>query len=246
MKEKTRLDLLLVSKGLVETRTKAQALILAGQVEVDGNSNLKAGTAVSPEAVINIKKQNPYVSRGGLKLESALNAFGIDVSGRICLDIGASTGGFTDCLLQRGAVKVYAVDVGHNQMHEKVKNDPRVVNMEGVNFRYFKPEILKDRVEFVTIDVSFISLEKILPAAAASSSENAEILAMVKPQFEASPNETKKGVVRDESVRQKTIEKIKTAAVEAGLEVKGGVDSAVKGPEGNIEHFLWLSKRGKS
>lgn len=243
MKDKIRLDLLLVSKGLAETRSKAQALILAGHVDVDGAANLKAGTAVNPDSTITIKEQNPYVSRGGIKLRSALDAFGIDVSGKVCMDIGASTGGFTDCLLQRGAAKVYALDVGHNQLHEKLRKDPRVISMEGVNFRYFQPEILKDPVQFVTIDVSFISLDKILPGAARFSSENAEILAMVKPQFEASPKELKKGVIRDETGRLKAVKKIKDFAESIGLAVAGEADSSIKGPQGNLERFLWLKKR---
>ena len=232
----------MVSKGLAETRSKAQALIMSGQVELEGKTQLKAGTSVTPEAIITIKKTNPYVSRGGLKLESALNALAIDVTGKICMDIGASTGGFSDCLLQRGAVKIYAVDVGHNQLHEKLKKDKRVINIEGVNFRYFPREILKDSVEFVTIDVSFISLEKILPLAAEVTAQNAEILAMVKPQFEASQQELKKGVIKDETIRLRTIDKIKSFAAGIGLKVKGGADSALRGPEGNLEHFLWLVK----
>ncbi|MFH1368301.1 MAG: TlyA family RNA methyltransferase [Elusimicrobiota bacterium] len=253
MKNKIRLDLLLVSKGLAETRSKAQAIIIAGQVEAGGQTLLKPGTSVDSQSQITLKKTNPFVSRGGLKLDSAIETLKIHVTGKICMDIGASTGGFTDCMLQRGAVKVYAVDVGRNQLHEKLKKDPRVINIERMNFRYFpgefpggiREEFLKDPVEFVTIDVSFISLEKILPAAVEASSGNAEILAMVKPQFEATPKELKKGVVRDEKIRLRTIEKIKAFASTLNLSLKGEVDSSVRGPEGNLEHFLWLVKEGR-
>jgi 23S rRNA (cytidine1920-2'-O)/16S rRNA (cytidine1409-2'-O)-methyltransferase len=243
---KTRLDVLLHERGLAESRSKAQALIMAGQVLVDGVPVTKAGTPVKPEAILSIKKTNPYVSRGGLKLEGALETLGTDVRDKVCMDVGASTGGFTDCLLQHGARKVYAVDVGHGQLHYKLRSDPRVINIEGVNFRYFSCESLKEKVEFVTIDVSFISLEKILPPVVGCLAEMGEILAMVKPQFEASPGETKKGVVRDETVRTRTIEKIKIFASTLGLHLNGELDSPVKGPEGNIEHFLWLIKdRGR-
>jgi 23S rRNA (cytidine1920-2'-O)/16S rRNA (cytidine1409-2'-O)-methyltransferase len=179
-------------------------------------------------------------------LPGALETLGTDVRDKVCMDVGASTGGFTDCLLLHGARKVYAVDVGHGQLHYKLRSDPRVINIEGVNFRYFSCESLKEKVEFVTIDVSFISLEKILPPVVGCLAEMGEILAMVKPQFEASPGETKKGVVRDETVRTRTIKKIKIFASTLGLHLNGELDSPVKGPEGNIEHFLWLIKdRGR-
>jgi 23S rRNA (cytidine1920-2'-O)/16S rRNA (cytidine1409-2'-O)-methyltransferase len=246
VKEKTakqRLDLLIVEKGFAESRSKAQAMIMAGQVIVEGKANPKAGDLTPADAVITVKKTNPYVSRGGLKLESALHSLNIPVTGKVCMDIGASTGGFTDCLLQHGAAKVYAVDVGHNQLHPRIKADPRVISLEGVNFRYFPSEILKDPVEFVTIDVSFISLDKILPVAASVSAPGAQFLAMVKPQFEVTPGETKKGVVKDEKIRLKAIDKIKRLSKELNLNINGENDSALKGPEGNLEHFLWLEKQ---
>ena len=244
-KAKVRLDVLLFEKGLAETRTKAQAIIMSGNVLVDDTLETKPGTPVKTTAKITIKETNPYVSRGGLKLEAVLKGLSIPVKGKTCMDVGASTGGFTDCMLQHGAVKVFAVDVGHGQLHFKLRNDPRVINIEGVNFRYFSCENLKEKVEFVTIDVSFISLDKIMPVVKDCLVENGEILALVKPQFEASPAEVKKGVVRDETIRSKTIKKIKHLAAEQGLVLLGEMDSPVKGPQGNIEHFLWLKKTGK-
>lgn len=242
-KKKERIDTLLVERGLVETRTRAQAMILAGYVLVNGHPVTKSGESVPLDAEVSIREQLPYVSRGGIKLASALDALGIAVRGMVCLDVGASTGGFTDCLLQRGAVKVYAVDVGHNQLHNKLLQDPRVVNMEGVNFRYFSAESLKEKIQFVTIDVSFISLEKILPAVAGCIGENGEVLAMVKPQFEADPGSTKRGVVVDESVRTAAIDKVRQCAVSLGFDIAGAADSALRGPQGNLEHFLWLKKK---
>ena len=240
--KKTRLDALVVEKGLVESRSRAQAVIMAGNVRVGETVVTKPGTMVDVSAEITLKETNPYVSRGGLKLKAALDYFKVSPAGRVCMDIGASTGGFTDCMLQHGAQKVYALDVGHGQLHYRLRNDPRVVNMEGINFRYFSCQTLKEKVEFVTIDVSFISLEKILPVATACVSSGGEILAMVKPQFEADPGETKKGVVKDEKVRQRTIDKIKICAKVSGLEFLDEMESPVKGPEGNREHFLRLRK----
>ena len=232
---KKRLDVLMFEKGLAESRAKAQALIMAGNVFVNDKPALKAGEAYSEDAIIVLKETNPYVSRGGLKLEHALRDLQIDVTGFVCLDIGASTGGFTDCLLQKGAVKVYAVDVGTNQLHFKLKADSRVVSLENVNFRYFDTDSIKEKIDFIVIDVSFISLDKILPKAAEISGR---ILAMVKPQFELQPEETKKGVVREEALRLKAIDKIKSVAQNLGLEVKGETGSQIKGPKGNVEHFI--------
>ena len=181
---KKRLDVLIFEKGLAETRTKAQALIMAGSVLADGEQVTKAGTLVDENIQIEIEKQNPYVSRGGLKLESVLELFKIDFTNKICMDIGASTGGFTDCMLQHGAKKVYAVDVGRGQLHYKLRQDTRVVNIESVNFRYFDKTLLKDKIEIITIDVSFISLDKILPLASEILDINGLIVAMIKPQFE--------------------------------------------------------------
>ncbi|GHT63489.1 TlyA family rRNA (cytidine-2'-O)-methyltransferase [Endomicrobiia bacterium] len=241
-KNKKRLDVLLFEKDLAETRTKAQAFVIGGNVFVNNQVQYKPGTLVDEEDLIEIKNINPYVSRGGLKLESALDALVIDVRGYICLDVGASTGGFTDCMLQKGAIKIYAVDVGQGQLHYKLRNDPRVVNVENINFRYFDRSLLKDNIDFVTIDVSFISLDKILPMAYKSIAENAFVLAMIKPQFELEPLDVKKGAVRDEKLRQKAINKIKQSALNLGFKIVSEVNSCLKGPKGNLEHFLLLKK----
>ncbi|MDR1942216.1 MAG: TlyA family RNA methyltransferase [Endomicrobium sp.] len=240
--QKQRLDAAVFEKGLTETRAKAQALILGGNVYVNGAVCYKSGEPVKSEDIIEVKNVNPYVSRGGLKLESALCALNIDVGGFICLDIGASTGGFTDCLLQKAALKVYAVDVGTKQLHYKLRKDPRVVSYENVNFRYFELSALKDPIDFATIDVSFISLDKILPAAYKSVKNGGFVLAMIKPQFELEAREIKKGVVRDEKLRLKAIDKIKNFALTLGFKIISEADSALKGPKGNLEHFVLLQK----
>jgi 23S rRNA (cytidine1920-2'-O)/16S rRNA (cytidine1409-2'-O)-methyltransferase len=242
VKNKQRLDVLLFEKGLAETRTKAQAFVMGGSVFVNNQVQYKPSMLVIEEDIIEIKNINPYVSRGGLKLESALRALNIDVKGYICLDIGASTGGFTDCMLQKGAVKVYDVDVGSGQLHYKLRNDKRVINIENVNFRYFDTSLLKDKIDFATIDVSFISLDKILPMVYKGVSEGGFVLAMIKPQFELEPSEIKKGVVRDEKLRQKAINKIKEFALNLGFRIISEVDSGLKGPKGNLEHFVLLQK----
>ncbi len=211
-KNKKRLDVLLFEKGFAETRTKAQAFIMGGNIFINNQIQYRPGTLVGKEDSVEVKNANPYVSRGGLKLESALETLAIDIEGYICLDIGASTGGFTDCMLQKGAIKVYAVDVGAGQLHYKLRQDKRVINIENVNFRYFDVSFLKENIDFATIDVSFISLDKILPVAYRSVSENGFVLAMVKPQFELEPSGIKKGVVRDEKLRLKAVNKIKKAA----------------------------------
>ena len=239
---KKRLDVLIFEKGLAESRSKAQAIVMEGIVLVNGKKETKAGTQVNEDDIIEIEKQNPYVSRGGLKLESVLNLFNIDFTDKVCIDIGASTGGFTDCMLQHGAKKVYAVDVGTAQLHYKLRNDPRVVNIENVNFRYFDKSLLKDEIDIITIDVSFISLDKILPLASEIIKKDGFIVAMIKPQFELEPSEINKGVVRDESLRQKAINKIKDFVVNLGLEILKEQDSGVKGPKGNLEHFIMLKK----
>jgi 23S rRNA (cytidine1920-2'-O)/16S rRNA (cytidine1409-2'-O)-methyltransferase len=241
-KKKKRLDVLLFERGFVETRTKAQAFIIGGSVFVNKQVQYKPSVLVDEDDKIELKNINPYVSRGGLKLESALNNLNIDVKDYICLDIGASTGGFTDCMLQRGAVKVYAVDVGSRQLHYKLRNDKRVINIENVNFRYFDNGLLKDKIYFATIDLSFISLDKILPVAYKSISERGFVLAMIKPQFELEPSEVKKGVVRDEKLRQKAINKIKRFALSLDFKIISEVDSGLKGPKGNLEHFVLLQK----
>ncbi|MDR1926755.1 MAG: TlyA family RNA methyltransferase [Endomicrobium sp.] len=240
---KKRLDVVLFEKGFVETRTKAQAFIIGGNVYVNGVVQYKGGTLVSEEDFVEIKNINLYVSRGGLKLESALNALNVDVSGFVCLDIGASTGGFTDCMLQKGAARVYAIDVGAGQLHYKLRQDKRVVNIENSNFRYFDNSLLKDKIDFTTIDVSFISLDKILPVVYKSVPKNSFVLAMIKPQFELERREIKKGVVRDSKLRQKAINKIKNFALNLGFKIISAVDSGLKGPKGNLEHFVLLQKR---
>jgi 23S rRNA (cytidine1920-2'-O)/16S rRNA (cytidine1409-2'-O)-methyltransferase len=241
-RNKQRLDNLLFEKGFVQTRTKAKAFVMSGSVLVNNQVQCKPGTLVSREDLVEVKNMNPYVSRGGLKLDSVLDALVIDVKGFICLDIGASTGGFTDCMLQKGAIKVYAVDVGTGQLHYKLRNDKRVVNIENINFRYFDGSLLKDSIDFATIDVSFISLDKILPVAYKNITYNGFVLAMIKPQFELDPSEIKKGVVRDEKLRQKAINKIKKVALDLGFKIISENDSGLKGPKGNLEHFLFLRK----
>jgi 23S rRNA (cytidine1920-2'-O)/16S rRNA (cytidine1409-2'-O)-methyltransferase len=240
-KVKHRFDEVLVLRGVAESVRQAQAIILAGEVVIEGYPEATAGSRVEPDVRLIRKEKNPYVSRGGLKLKAALDGLAIDVAGKVCMDIGASTGGFTDCLLQRGAAAVYAVDVGKGLLDPKLRLDARVRVFEGVNFRNFPCDCLKDPIQFATIDVSFISLEKILPPTVQCLVDGGEILALVKPQFEALPSEAIKGVVRDETVRCRTIEAIKSFALSGGLALRGEIDSAVKGPQGNIEHFLWLT-----
>jgi 23S rRNA (cytidine1920-2'-O)/16S rRNA (cytidine1409-2'-O)-methyltransferase len=237
---KKRLDCALVERGLIESRAKAQALIMAGEVLVDGSVASKAGMSIDVAAHLEIRYRMPYVSRGGLKLAGALDAFGIHPAEMVCMDVGASTGGFTDCLLQRGAKMVYAIDVGHGQLHQRLRSDPRVMVSEGVNFRYFSPAALPEKIALITIDVSFISLDKILPVAAACLKYDGAIVAMVKPQFEATPRDLDKGVVKDTAVRTRAIEKIKAVATAQGLTVENSADAAIKGPQGNVEHFLHL------
>ncbi|HIE33304.1 MAG TPA: TlyA family RNA methyltransferase [Thermodesulfobacteriaceae bacterium] len=239
--EKERLDRLLVQKGLVESREKAQALIMSGVVYVDGQRMEKAGTRVSVASQIEIRGSGlPYVSRGGLKLEGALKVFDLKVEGLACADIGASTGGFTDCLLKHGARRVYAIDVGKGQLHEKLRQDPRVVVMEGVNARYLKAEDLPERVALVTIDVSFISLKKILPAAKSILRPEGLILALIKPQFEVGPREVgRKGVVKDHRKHRRVMEEIWAFGEdELGFRALGVAESPLPGPAGNREFFI--------
>ncbi len=245
--KKERLDKLLVKLGLTETRQKAQALIMAGLVYVNNKRVDKAGTKVPIEAQIEIKGSPcPYVSRGGLKLEHGLKEFSIEVKGLVCADIGASTGGFTDCLLKHGATKVYAIDVGRGQLHWSLRQDPRVIVMEGINARYLKPEDLPEALDLVTIDVSFISLTKILPAAKGLLKPQGKIIALIKPQFEVGPkNVGKGGVVRNPALHQQAIEKIKNFSHTLGLFVLGITKSPIKGTAGNIEFLIYLSNTPK-
>ena len=242
MSNKTRLDVLLVERGLEQTRQRAQAMIMSGLVFVDGQRVDKAGTAVPNDAQIEVRGNTlRYVSRGGLKLEKAMTTFGLKLDGCICADIGASTGGFTDCMLQNGAVKVYSVDVGHGQLDWKLRNDPRVVCMERTNIRYVVPEDIEERPSFVSIDVSFISLTKVLLPVRNLMEENGEIAALIKPQFEAGREKVgKKGVVRDPAVHKEVIEMVISYAKSISFGVRHLEFSPIKGPEGNIEYLVHL------
>ena len=244
--KKIRLDQLLVERGLAASRERARALILAGQVRVDGHSQVKAGTAVAADAGVSLlTADHPYVSRGGLKLAHALDVFQIDPAGKVALDVGASTGGFTDVLLRRGALRVVALDVGHGQLDWRLRTDPRVVVLEHVNARTLTPADLpadSHRFSVVTIDVSFISLRQILPVLPALLERNADIVALVKPQFEAGRMEVGKGgIVRDPAVRARVVEDVAGAAVALGLTRAGGVASPITGMEGNEEYLLHLT-----
>ena len=242
---KERLDVLLVSQGLAISREKAKAIIMSGNVLVNGQREDKAGTMIDVKAEITVKGgQLKYVSRGGLKLEKAMSHFDLTLEGRVCMDVGASTGGFTDCMLQNGAVKVYSVDVGHGQLDWKLRNDPRVVCMEKTNIRYVTPEQIEEPAAFVSIDVSFISLTKVLPSVRELMTEDGEIVCLIKPQFEAGREKVgKKGVVRDPKVHEEVIEKVIDFAATVGLESRELEFSPIKGPEGNIEYLLHLLKR---
>ena len=242
---KERLDVLLVSQGLAASREKAKAIIMSGNVLVNGQREDKAGTMIDVKAEITVKGgQLKYVSRGGLKLEKAMSHFDLSLEGRVCMDVGASTGGFTDCMLQNGAVKVYSVDVGHGQLDWKLRNDPRVVCMEKTNIRYVTPEQIEEPAAFVSIDVSFISLTKVLPPVRELMTEDGEIVCLIKPQFEAGREKVgKKGVVRDPKVHEEVIEKVIDFAATVGLESRELEFSPIKGPEGNIEYLLHLLKR---
>lgn len=242
---KVRLDVLLVEKGFAASREKAKAIIMAGNVFVDGQREDKAGTAFDPDKIqIEVKGAAlKYVSRGGLKLEKAMDQFDISLKEKVCMDIGASTGGFTDCMLQNGACRVYSVDVGHGQLDWKLRNDPRVVCMEKTNFRYMKPGDIEDRLDFASVDVSFISLTKILLPARELLKEEGEMVCLIKPQFEAGREKVgKKGVVREPAVHGEVIEKVMKHADQIGFEILHLDFSPIKGPEGNIEYLLHLRK----
>ncbi len=231
-----RLDQLLVDRGLFDSREKAKRAVMAGQVRVDGELRDKPGTAVKDEVRLEVTGGEPYVSRAGRKLEAALDRFGVDPAGRVCLDVGASTGGFTDCLLQRGASRVYAVDVGYGQLDYGLRNDPRVVVMERVNARHLPPDALPEPVSLVTLDVSFISLAKVLPAVLPHGVPGALVLALVKPQFEAGRELVGKGgIVRDEAVRRRVVDETVDRLAGLGLETLGVLDSPVHGAGGNRE-----------
>lgn len=242
--EKERLDVLLVQQGLANSRELAKAYIMAGNVYVDGQKEDKAGTKVAVTAKLEVKgNQMKYVSRGGYKLEKAMDVFGIRLNGKICLDIGASTGGFTDCMLQNGASKVYAIDVGYGQFAWKLRNDERVVCLEKTNVRYVTHEQVPDEGDFASIDVSFISLTKVLPAVLGVLGEKGQMVCLIKPQFEAGREKVgKKGVVRDSSVHREVIEMIVEYVRTQSLGILGLDFSPIKGPEGNIEYLIYLDK----
>ena len=242
--EKERLDVLLVQQGLATSRELAKAYIMAGNVYVDGQKEDKAGTKVAVNASLEVKgNQMKYVSRGGYKLEKAVDAFGISLDGKICLDIGASTGGFTDCMLQNGASKVYAIDVGYGQFAWKLRNDERVVCLEKTNVRYVTHEQVPDEGDFASIDVSFISLTKVLPAVLGVLGEKGQLVCLIKPQFEAGREKVgKKGVVRDINVHKEVIEMIANYVRAQNLGILGLSLSPIKGPEGNIEYLIYLDK----
>ncbi len=244
-KKKERLDKLVVERGLVSTRSKAQGVILAGEVLVDGVQMDKAGTAVSVNATIELKRVMPYVGRGGFKLAGALDAFGLDVSGRVAADVGACTGGFTDVLLQRGAKKVFAIDVGYGQLDWKLRQDERVDVMERTNARYL--ESLAEAVDFVSIDVSFISLRLILPAVQKWLQPEADIVALIKPQFEAGPKQVGKGgIVRDTAVHRQVVSDMLTWVGEHNLHAQNIIRSPITGSDGNVEFLVWLCVREDS
>lgn len=241
---KKRLDVLLVEQGLADSREKAKAIIMSGIVYVDNNKEDKAGTTFEETARIEVRGNTlKYVSRGGLKLEKAMNNFGVTLEGKVCMDVGASTGGFTDCMLQNGAVKVYSVDVGHGQLAWKLRNDERVVCMEKTNIRYVTPDDIDDVIEFASIDVSFISLTKVLPAVRELMTPGGEIVCLIKPQFEAWREKVgKKGVVRELSTHIEVVQMIVDYARANGFRTLHLSYSPIKGPEGNIEYLLHITK----
>ena len=249
---KIRLDILLTERGLADSRAKAQALIMAGQVRINGQTALKAGTAVDAESTLTVDPGPRFVSRGGEKLDAALERLGLDLRGRICADVGASTGGFTDCMLQRGATKVYAIDVGKGILHWKLRNDPRVVVMEETNARYV--ESLPEPVSFVTVDASFISLKILLPVIKAwlpspsgrGVGGEGEIIALIKPQFEAGKKDVSRGdgVIRDPAIHKQVLLDVLTFAQFEGLHLRGLIRSPLLGPKGNVEFLAWLNLSG--
>lgn len=244
MSEKLRLDTAVFEQGFTESREKAKALIMSGIVYVNGQKEIKAGREIKPADIIEVRGSTlKYVSRGGLKLEKAMQSFPIVLDNTICMDIGASTGGFTDCMLQNGAAKVYSIDVGYGQLAWKIRSDERVINLERTNFRYCTKEQVPDSIDFASVDVSFISLKKILPVMYELLHENGQAVCLIKPQFEAGrENVGKKGVVKDPSVHKEVIENIVTFASENAFTVLGLEYSPIKGPEGNIEYLMYIQK----
>lgn len=241
---KERLDVLLVNKGYYQSRERAKASIMAGIVYVDGQKSDKAGTMIDTEAEIFVKENLcPYVSRGGLKLEKSMKEFNLNLQDNICMDIGASTGGFTDCMLQNGAKKVYAIDVGYGQLDWKLRTDERVVNMEKCNIRYIDYDLIKEPIDFISIDVSFISLKLVFPVVYNLLAEGGEFVCLVKPQFEAGREQVgKKGIVRDKNVHKEVIENVIKYALDNKLTPTGLTFSPVTGAKGNIEYLLHVCK----
>ena len=239
-----RADVRLVELGLAPSREKARTLIMAGEVSIDTLRIDKPGAAVPEDALLTVKEQAiPFVSRGGLKLDKAVRKYGLDFTDMVTMDVGASTGGFTDCMLQNGAKKVYSVDVGYGQFAWKLRQDPRVICMEKTNIRYVTPEDIDDVLDFASVDVSFISLTKVLPAAYALLKDGGQMVCLIKPQFEAGREKVgKKGVVRDKAVHEEVIERIITFALENGFSVHHLEYSPIKGPEGNIEYLVHIEK----
>ena len=245
---KERLDVLLVSRGLAPSREKAKTMIMEGNVFVNNNREDKAGSTFADDCKIEIHGNTlKYVSRGGLKLEKAMTHFGITLDGKVCMDIGASTGGFTDCMLQNGASKVYSVDVGYGQFAWKLRQDPRVVCMEKTNIRYVTPEDIDDALDFASVDVSFISLTKVLGPARALLKDDGQMVCLIKPQFEAGREKVgKKGVVRDKAVHEEVINKVIDFALEIGFSIHNLEYSPIKGPEGNIEYLVYIEKTSEA
>ena len=247
MANKKRLDTAVVELGYAETRSKASALIMAGDIYVNDQKETKSGYTVKEKDIIEFRgKKMPFVSRGGYKLQKAMKTFPIDLNNCICMDIGASTGGFTDCMLQSGAKKVYSIDVGYGQLAWKLRTDARVINLERTNFRYLTDEIVTDKIDFASIDVSFISLKIILPVLYNFLKENGQCVALIKPQFEAGKDKVgKKGVVRDIDVHKEVVKSIAEFAFQNNFSLLGLDFSPIKGPEGNIEYLIYLSKDNK-
>ncbi|MCS7198882.1 MAG: TlyA family RNA methyltransferase [Caldimicrobium sp.] len=249
--KKIRADKLLVEKGLVDSRQRAQAIILAGKVRysTDGSNfqQIKKPSELLPvDSIFSIEEDLPYVSRGGLKLEAALKLFAIDPKDWVCLDVGASTGGFTHCLLAHRAKKVYALDVGKGQLHYKLRGDPRVISLEGINARYLTPEMFPEKFDLITVDVSFISLKRILPVLPPLLKEGGLIIALIKPQFELSPREVKRGIVKDTKLHFKVVQSIWDYALELKLKPLGVIESPLPGAKGNKEFFIALSYENRS
>ncbi len=242
--KKERLDKVLVSRGFVKSRDRAKALIMEGKVLVNGATVTKAGTLIDTNSEIILKGEDiPYVSRGGLKLEGAIRHFRVDVEGKTAMDVGASTGGFTDCLLKHGAKRVYAVDVGYGQLAWSLRNDPRVIPIERTNIRHISDDAITELIDLVTVDVSFISLLKVIPHVLRFLKPGGEILALIKPQFEAGKSEVDKGgVIKDEIKRQRIVSSVVESLKEMGLEVLGVYESPVKGQKGNVEFFAYLKR----